>query len=90
VFSRIPFSIRIEAATGPLFAKDAEQQVLGANVVVQQPVGLFGCKLQHALGFGAERDLDRGRNLLPEHGPAFDFLADVFRARGEIAQKSGW
>ena len=61
----------------PLLAQDAEQQVLGADVVVQQPVGLFGRKLQHPLGFGAERDLDRGRDLLAEDRPAFDFLADV-------------
>ena len=42
-----------------LFAKDAEQQVLGADVVVQQPVGLFGRELQDALGFCAEGNLDR-------------------------------
>ncbi len=41
-----------------LFAEDAQQQVLGPDVVVQQPVGFFGRKLQHALGFGAERNLD--------------------------------
>ena len=61
-----------------LFAQDAEQQVLGPDVVVQQPIGFFGRKLQHPLGFGAERDLDRGRDLLAEYRPAFDFLADVF------------
>ena len=65
-----------------LLAQDAEQQVLGADVVVQQPVGLFGRELQHALGFGAERDLDRGRDLLAEDRAAFDFLADVFE--GEV------
>ena len=74
-----------------LFAQDAEQQVLGADVVVQQPVGLFGRELQHALGFGAERDLDRGRDLLAEHRAAFDFLADVFegqvRAREDPARQ---
>ena len=73
----------------PLLAQDAEQQVLGADVVVQQPVGFFGRKLQHALGFGAERDLDRGRHLLAEDRAAFDFLADVFerevRAREDPA-----
>ena len=62
---------------GPFFAQDAEQEVLGADVVVQQPIGFFGGKLQHALRFRAERDLDRGRDLLAEDGAAFDFLADV-------------
>ena len=61
-----------------LLAQDPEQQVLGADVVVQQAIGFFGGKLQHALGFGAERELDRGRHLLAEDRPAFDFLADVF------------
>ena len=60
-----------------LFAQDAEQQMLGADVVVEQTVGFFGGELEHALGFGAERDLDRRGHLLPEHRPPFDFLADV-------------
>ena len=61
-----------------LFAKDAEEQVLRADVVVQQPVGFFRGELQDALGFGAERDFDRGRDLLAEDGPAFDFFANAF------------
>ena len=73
----------------PLLAQDAEQQVLGADVVVQQPIGLFGRELQHALGFGAEGNLDRGGDLLAEDRPAFDFLADVLerevRAREDAA-----
>ncbi len=64
-----------------LFAQDAEQEVLGADVVVQQPIGLFGRELQHALGLRAERNFDRRRDLLPEHGPAFDFLADVLEGQ---------
>ena len=58
-------------------AQDAEQQVLGPDVVVQEPVGLFGGVLKDALGFRAEGDLDRGRNLLPEHGAPLDFLANA-------------
>ena len=61
-----------------LLAEDAQEQVLRADVVVQQTVRLFGGELQHPLGFGAERDLDRRRHLLAEDRPAFDFLADVF------------
>src|ERR1051326_2144008 len=76
---------------GSLFAQDAEQQMLGPDVIVQQPIGLFGRKLQHALGFRAERNLDRRRDLLAEHGPAFNLLADVFerqvRARENPARQ---
>src|SRR5262249_9382798 len=60
-------------------AQDGEQQVLGPDVVVQQAIGLFGRKLQHPFGFGAERDFDRSRNLLAEDGAAFDFLANVLQ-----------
>ena len=60
-----------------LLAQNAEQEMLGADVVVQQAIGFLRRELQHTLRFGAERDLDRGRDLLPEHGPAFDFLPDV-------------
>ena len=81
--------MRIEAATERSSRRMPEQQVLGADVVVEQAVGFFGRKLQHALGFRAERDLDRGRDLLAEHRPAFDFLADVLerqvRARKDPA-----
>ena len=74
-----------------LLAQDAEQQVLGADVVVEQPVGLLGGELQHALRLGAERDLHRRGDLLAEDRAAFDFLADVFerevRARKNAARQ---
>ena len=62
----------------PFLAEDAEKQVLGTDVVVQEAVGLFGGVLQDALGLRAEGDLDRGRDFLAEHGPPFDFLANTF------------
>ena len=65
----------------PLLAEDAEQQVLGSDVVVQQTIGLFGRKLQDPLRFRAEGDLDRGRDFLPENRPAFDFFPDAFEGQ---------
>ena len=77
---------------GSLFAQDSEQEVLGADVVVQQAVGLFGGRLEDALGFGAERDSDRRRDFFAENRTAFDFLADVFerqvRAREDPARQT--
>ncbi len=67
---------------GPLFAKDAEQQMLGPDVVVQKPIGLFRGELEDALGLRAEGNLDRGRDLFAEHGAALDFFADAFE--GEV------
>ncbi len=61
----------------PFFAQNAQQEVLGANVVVQQPIRLFGGELQHPFRFRTERDLDRGRDFLAEDGAPLDFLADV-------------
>ena len=82
VLSRIPFSMRMDAATRPLLAENPEQQVLGADVVVKQPIGFLGRKLKNPLGFGAERNLDRGRDLLAENRASFDFLANVLE--GEV------
>ncbi len=65
-----------------LLAQDAEQEVLGADVVVQQPVGLFGRVLEHALGLGAERNLHRGGHLFAKDRPALDVLPDAFQ--GEV------
>ena len=64
-----------------LFPEDAEQQVFGPHVVVQQPVGFFGRELQDALGLGAEGDLHRGRHLLAEDRPPLDVLADAFEGQ---------
>src|SRR5205823_14737362 len=75
-----------------LVAEDAEQEMLGPDVVVQQPIRFLGGELQHALGLRAERNLDRCRDLLAEHGASFNFLADVLegemRAREDAARKS--
>ena len=44
----------------PFDAQQAEQQVLGADVIMQADVGLFGGVLQNVLRVCAERDLDGG------------------------------
>ena len=94
-FSRDLTESAMKNQLDPLVGREHElervQQVLGADVVVQQPVSLFGRELQHALGLRAEGDLHRGRDLFPKHGSAFDFLADVFerqvRARENPARE---
>ena len=69
-----------------LFAQQAEQQVLGADVLVVQPLGFFGAVSQHALALVAQRQIDRSRNLLPDRGVPFDLLADGID-RGVRAQE---
>ena len=65
-----------------LLTEDAEQEMLGPDVVVRQLIGFLGRELQHALGLGAEGNLDRGRDLLAEDRAALDLLADGFE--GEV------
>ena len=67
---------------GALLAQDAEQQVLGADVAVEEPVRFLGGVLEDALGLAAEGDLDRRRNLLAEDRPPLDFLPDALE--GEV------
>ena len=46
-----------------------------------ETIGLFCRVLQHALGFSAERNFDRGRNLLAEDRAAFNILANIFEGK---------
>ena len=64
-----------------LFAQDPEQQVLGADVVVQEAIGFLGGELQHALRLGAERDLDRRRDFFAEDRSPLDLFADAFEGK---------
>ena len=70
-----------------LLAQQAEQQVLGADVLVVQALGFFRAIGQHALAFVAERQIDRGGNLLANGGVSFDLLADGFH-RGVRTQET--
>jgi hypothetical protein len=75
----------------PLFPENAQQQVLGPDVVVEQPIRFLRGVLKHALGLGAEWNLHGGGHLLAEDGPALDVLADAFqrevRARKDPARQ---
>src|SRR6266849_5599996 len=61
-----------------LFSQDAQQQVLGAHVLVAQPLGLFSGAVQDALALLAERHLHRGGDALADGDARFDLLADRF------------
>ena len=74
-----------------LFAQQAEQQMLGADVLVVQPLGFFRAIGQHALALVAQRQIHRSGNLLADGGVAFDLLADGFdggvRAQEAVRQR---
>ncbi len=61
-----------------LFAQQAEQQMLGADVLVIQALGFFGAIGEHTLAFVAEREIHRGGHLLPNGGVRFNLLANGF------------
>src|SRR5713101_6188313 len=60
------------------FAQDAQQQMLGAHVLVVQAVGLFRGIFQDAVAFLAQRNLNRSGNALADGDALFDFFADGF------------
>src|ERR1022692_751115 len=64
-----------------LFAQQAQQQVLGADVLVIEALGLFGAIGQDALAFVAQRQIHGGGNLFANGGMAFDLLANGFDGR---------
>ncbi len=61
-----------------LLAQQPEQQVLGADVLVVEPLGLLGAVGQNALALVAERQIHRGGNLLANRGVRFNLLANRF------------
>ena len=69
------------------FAQEAEEQMLGADVLVGEALGLFSGVGQHALALVGEREVDGGRDFLADGGVAFDLFADGFD-RGVRAKKA--
>ena len=66
-----------------LLAHQAQEDVLGADVVVEHPLRFFGRVAEHALALDGEGDVDRGRDLVPVERAALDLLADG--VHGEMA-----
>jgi hypothetical protein len=60
----------------PRLTEDAQQQMLGADVMVSQKVRLLRSGLQDLAGFGAEWDLGRGWELLANGSSRRDLLPD--------------
>src|SRR5690606_9285890 len=69
-------------------ADEAEQDVLGADVVVSQLQRLAQRQLQDLLGTGGEGDV-AGRGLLPLPDDLLNLLADGFEADAEALQGLG-
>ena len=70
-----------------LFISQAQQQMLGADVAMGQPVCLISCILENALGFVAEWQVDGGRCGVATRVPLVDSGAYRFDATRRL-QKS--
>ena len=64
----MPFSARMPAADALLLAHQAEQDVLGADVVVEHALRFLGGVAEDALALRGERDVHRGRDLVAVAG----------------------
>src|SRR5258706_4911267 len=59
------------------------------NMLVREALGFFRRVSQHALAFIAQRQVDRGRNLLANRGVSLDLFADGFDVRGRAQKPVG-
>src|SRR5438093_862606 len=59
-----------------LLAQEAQQEVLGAYVLVAQPLGLFSAVSQYSLAFVAERQIDGRRYLFANRRVPLDLFPD--------------
>ena len=59
-----------------LLAQQSEQQMLGADVLVGEPLGLFRRVGEHALALVAQRQVHRGGDLLADCRVRLNLLAD--------------
>ena len=61
-----------------LFAQQAQQQMLSADVLVVQALGFFRAIGQHPLAFVAERQIHRSGHLLANGSVRFNLFANGF------------
>ena len=59
-----------------LFAQQAQQQVLGPDVLVREPLGFFRRVGEHTLTLIAQGQVDRSRDLLPNRSVALNLFPD--------------
>ena len=59
-----------------LFTQQSPQKMLGSNVRVRKALSLLGSVSQNPIALVAQREIDRGRDLLPDRGVFLNLLAD--------------
>ena len=61
-----------------LFPQESEEEMLGTDMLVIEPLGLLGAISEHALAFMAQRKVDGGRHFFPQSSMRFNLLTDRF------------
>ena len=62
---------------GAFLTQQVEQQMLGSDVLVEQPIGFLGGVHERTRRFGAERYLDRCRHRLAATSPGLGLSMDL-------------
>jgi len=73
----------------PLLAHQPEQDVLGADVVVEHPLRLLGGMGEDPLALARERDLEGRRDLLAAGGAALHVLPDLVHREAALREEAG-
>src|SRR5450755_487550 len=72
-----------------LFTQQSQQKMLGSNVLVRKALSLLGSVIQNQLALVAQREIDRGRELLPDRGVSLNLLADELDRSMRTQQPEG-
>ena len=75
-----------------LITQQSQQKMLGSNVLVRKALSLLGSVSQNPPALVAQREIDRGRELLPDSNVSFNLLADGLdrgiRTQEPVGEKS--
>jgi hypothetical protein len=66
---------------GLLLAQNSQEDVLGPDVIVDEPLRLLGGERQDPLGLRGKRNLDGGRDLIADHDAALDLFANALHRK---------
>ena len=84
-----PSRPRMRRGDAALLPHQAEQDVLGADVVVEHPLRLLGGVGEDALALRGQGDLERGGDLLPVRGAPLHVLADLVHREVALGEEAG-
>jgi len=70
-------------------AQEPQQEMLGSDVLVVEPLGLLRAIRQHALALMAQRQVDGSRHFFAQRGVRLDLLTNGFDGRARTEEAVG-